>query len=160
MGSHKVAFWTVFIGVLGLLATVARAHASKPSFSISLNLTGWSPMMDTSRWSLNTTTGAITSSNTTWQNGGSYLLMMVGTKYQPFGTVQDLSPGVDRPEGTISYRQGSVWARLLEPYPGVGPLARPDEIMLSTYIIYISPRTNTTVTVNYIIVEMPIATNA
>lgn len=133
-------------------------------FSIFLNVTGWSPLVFyVDSWEMNLVTGAISSTNARWANTGLAFLWMIGSRYTPYGTVEDLAPELARSPGKISYQWGhggSSADPMLKPYPASGPIAEPGNIELGPYYIYIEPERNTTVTIDYITIEIPIATNA
>lgn len=163
--------WPVPLAALGFLGVVTGAEAPEAAFSIFLNVTGWYPfMVNTDTWNMDLATGAITSNENTWtyfnRNGSRNVLKMIGTRYEPFGTVEDLAPGLERQLGQISYiyKRGNVsgasWARLLQPFPVVGALANPVSIQLGSYPVRLLPMANTTVTISYAIIEVPIITRA
>lgn len=169
-----MALWAAVFTVLGLASLVAGADISRPAFSIILNVTGWSPfMIDTDiNWDMNSATGAITGTAKTWNTstfGGPNILRMTGTRFEPFGIVEDLAPAeTTRTAGNFSYvyRRGlgtgdwfTRWS-LLEPFPDVGPLANPNNIELGTYTLRMLPKANTTVTISYVVIEVPVLASA
>lgn len=162
--------WTATLAGLGLLGAVAGAPAGK-GLPVYLNVTGWSPLMaDTRYWDFDEATGAITSNNVTWNgprsvDGTRDVLRVLGTRYEPYGTVQDFAPGTERDAGSFSYiyeRGGEtlgVGAELLSPAE-LGKLADPPDVQLGSYNIRIRPMANTSVTINYAVIEVPIFTDA
>lgn len=164
--------WAMVLTVLGLARLIAGADAAQPAFSISLNVTGWSPFMTTDLvWNVDIATGAVTSNESTWRTstfGGTNILRATGTKFQPFGTVEDSAPGTVRTPGNFSYfyRRGrdfgdffTTW-KLLQPFPEVGRLANPGSIELGTYTVRIHHLANTTVTIDYFLLDVPVLTSA
>lgn len=149
-----------FLAVLALAGSVRAAPET--SFSIFLNVTGWSPFVFyVDKWDMNLDTGAISSANASWVDDGTAFLWIIGTKYVPYGTVLDLEPGLERDPSKISYQWGgSSSVEMLKPYPDVGPIAQPGSIDLGPYWIYIEPQANTTVVIDYITIEIPIVTKA
>lgn len=153
--------WVSIIAFIGMMGVVTGAP--DPVFSIYLNVTGWSPLLFmTDGWDMDAGTGALSSANATWGETGTALLWMIGTSYVPYGTIADLEPGMERSPGYITYQwgQGTSASQLLHQYPEVGVIAEPNRIQLGPYDIYVRPEANTTITIHYIIVEMPIATYA
>lgn len=156
----------ILLAALGLVESVAGADPDMP-FSIFVNVTGWSPFVFyVDSWEMNRSTGSISSANARWASNGQAFLWVVGSKYTPYGTVEDLAPELVRTPGKISYQwgrgdsRGSSVAPMLKPYPAVGPIAEPGNIGLGPYYIFIEPERNTTVTIDYITIEIPIATQA
>lgn len=154
----------IILVFLGLALHATHAAPDMP-FSIFLNVTGWSPLVFyVDSWDMNLATGAISTANARWAlDGGQAVLWMIGSKYTPYGTVEDLAPELVKNPGKISYQWGhggSSMDPLLKPYPDIGPIAEPGNIGLGPYYIYIEPERNTTVTIDYVTIEIPIATKA
>lgn len=152
--------WFAFLAVLCLACAAIRADPDT-AFSIYVNVTGWSPMMFyVDSWQMDRETGALSTANATW-TGGIAFLWIVGSRFLPYGTVRDLAPQLNQAPGKISYLWGgSSDAELLKPYPDVDVLAEPSRIQLGPYYIYVQPEVNTTLTIDYVTIEIPIATEA
>lgn len=157
----------LLLGALSLISTVVGVGES--AFSIFWNVTAWSPPVyfDAAYWGADSATGAFTTGPAAETDGrpdGLHFLWMIGTHLVPYGTVRHETESAGR-SGSMKYRwgeqagAGGAEAPLLDPFPETGVLAHFGRIQLGSYYIELYPANNT-VTIEYIIIEVPIFTRA
>lgn len=148
----------------GLLNGVMGAPEADVAFSISMNLTGWSPQVIQSEWDMNLETGAITYINTSTLRDEVELLRAVGNEFAPFGSIQNISPNMTwfRSWWGATDANSKRWKWLNNPVPPSGVLAFFENDGSRSWRVTLAnvSESSSSVTVDYINLQIPVKTKA
>lgn len=149
----------MWLVILGLASTVIGIDS--PAFSLSLNLTGWSPQVQSSYPKQpDPQTGAVSFSYDMSVHDQSGVFWVIGTHFVPYGTVQNRAETSGSPGNMTLQSRGTSTTPLLEPYSEVGILARFGQFHLGSYLVQLHYAQYRTATINYATLDVPVVTKA
>lgn len=149
----------------GLLGGVMGAQKVGTPFSISWNLTGWSPQVIHKDWDMNQDTGAITFTNQSHPTDEVEVLRAVANYIAPYGSIQNVTPEMAWFRawwGSRRDARNKKWEYMNSPVPASRQLTLFDEEGVRAWDLALAGINDSTssVTIDYITLELPIKTNA
>lgn len=148
----------------GTLRGVMGAQEADIAFSISMNLTGWSPQVLQSKWDMNLNTGALTFRNQSFPVDEVELVRAVGNGFGLYGSVEDVPVNTTwfRSWWGTSNAASKRWEWLNNPVPASGLLAMFEKDGASSWRMTLAnvSDSSSSVTIDYVNLQIPVKTKA